>query len=131
MAWYAASLVMVLERARVHQNSFLVMEDICLVQAPDRRAALRKARDLGRNREDRGSGVTIWKGNTGAWKFRAVRQLIDCGASRPESGAEVSFAEWSVATRRNLRKLATGRTVRARCATSCDIYSRLAAPKEI
>jgi hypothetical protein len=118
--WYAAHVVMAHYLKSGPQRSFLVFENIFLLNARSWKEASAKAERLGREEAEvvgDCDGSLRVDGKPAVLRFAGVRQVVECDPpnERPADGDEVSYNELRFASARDVDKFANGRAVSMRC----------------
>lgn len=113
MNWYAAHLVMYVERKAKHQDRFPLWENIVLIRADTEDEAFAKAEQRGREDEGDDDGTFRWGDEPACWVFAGVRKLTLCqdAEKRPGDGTEISFTELEVGSTETIGKLLAGEAV--------------------
>lgn len=115
MNWYAAHTIVYFKRRKGLQNRFLVWENIVLVRADSFDEAYDKAEKLGREEAAIDDETQTIGGHPSRMVFAGVRKVTLCQdwETRPTDGSEVTYNELVVRSEAAVRRLATGKTVRA------------------
>jgi hypothetical protein len=117
MSWYAAHVVMVVERKDPGQKHVPFWENIILVKAASEAEAFDRAEKRAREDEGDEDGSFRWDGHPARWVFGGIRKLTLCtDASKwPGDGSEVSYLEFEAPTREALARYLQGKPVSLRC----------------
>jgi hypothetical protein len=118
VAWYAASLIYVFKFRTGKQKRFSAWEDVCLVEASSGAVAQRKAKRLGKAREDIDQAWAV-DGRPAKLVFAGVRKVLTIAdpissrsdADPPRHGTEVTFSTFTLKSKRDLDKLVSGKSV--------------------
>jgi len=112
---YAAHLVMAVRVADTAGGAIPVYENVVLIDAESDDAAMREACAIGRADVAEPDPSFRWDGRPARLEFVGVRKLMTCqprGLSHKiESGAELTYAQLSVRSEADLRKLVEGEPV--------------------
>jgi hypothetical protein len=113
MTWYAAHIILYVEKQRQPQNGFPVWENIVLIEAATEDEAFDKAETIGRRGEGDDDGSFRWEGEPAKWVFAGVRKLTTCEneESRPGDGTELTYLQLEVGSREALARLVEGESV--------------------
>jgi Domain of unknown function (DUF4288) len=113
MSWYAAHIVLYVEKKQQPQDRFPVWENIVLIEAATEDEAFDKAEAIGRDNEGDDDGSFRWAGEPARWVFAGVRKLTTCEneESRPGDGTELTFLQMEVGSREALERLVDSRPV--------------------
>ncbi len=115
MAWYTASAILAFEYKEGEQKSFPVWENSYLIEAKDEDEALEKAILIAKEEEGDDSGSLTVNGVAAKKVFMGIRKLISIvnlhDDDIPTNGAELSFSEYEVSNKSDLRNLAQGKEV--------------------
>ena len=114
MTWFVAHVVMSVRFKDGGQDRFPVWENIILIEARTESEAWEKA--IVRGKEDAGdsNNTFTWDGRAAEWIYSGIRKIVisDYLGARPESGTEVTYSEFEVATAEDLESLVAGRSVK-------------------
>ena len=113
MSWFAAHIVLFVERKQQSQDRFPVWENIVLIEAATEDEAFDKAETIGRRGEGDDDGSFRWDGEPARWVFVGVRKLTACETveRRPGDGTELTFLQMEVTSREALERLVESRPV--------------------
>ena len=113
MNWFAAHILLYVERKQQPQDRFPVWENIVLIEAATEDEAFDKAEAIGRCSEGDDDGSFRWDGEPARWVFAGVRKLTACetGERRPGDGTELTFLQMEVGSREALNSLVDSRPV--------------------
>ncbi len=113
MSWYAAHIVMYIRFQEPPQRDFRVWENIVLIEAPSRDAALEKAIRRGREDEGDSSGSLTWGGRPAEWVLGGVRKICECvdPDKTPGDGTEVSYLEFDLESLEQLERYVNSKSV--------------------
>ena len=113
MSWYAAHVVMMVERKERGQKHFPLWENIILLQAASEQEAFALAEKHGRGEEGDDDGTFRWDGHAARWVFAGVRKITACAdaSKKPGHGAEITYVEFEASSRENVAKFVEGKPV--------------------
>lgn len=119
MAWFCAHAIFYFELKDEPQDSYLVWENVYLVEAPTDEQALSEAERYARAEEEASSDTLTLNEKPCRYRFAGVRKLItvshigeaDEPDDLPTSGAEVTYSEFEVDTFDEVTRLAQGEFV--------------------
>ena len=113
MSWFAAHIVLYVERKQQPQDRFPVWENIVLIEAATEDEAFDKAEAIGRRSEGDDDGSFRWEGESARWVFAGVRKLTACETDerRPDDGTELTYLQMEVTSREALERLVESRPV--------------------
>ena len=113
MSWYAAHIILYVEKKQQPQDHFPVWENIVLIEAGTADEAFDKAEVVGRGDEGDDDGSFRWEGEPARWVFAGVRKLTTCEneESRPGDGTELTYIQMEVASREALARLVESESV--------------------
>jgi hypothetical protein len=105
--WYAAHVILYMEFTDGNQDHYPVWENIYLLNAETENAAFEKAEAIGRAYEEHPDESFRWLERPARWKFGGVRKLTRCVTpdERPDDGTEVTYLEYSVRCKDDLKRL--------------------------
>jgi hypothetical protein len=105
--WYAAHLLMYVNRKDAPPGPIPVWENIVLIRADSEESAHAKARERGKQDEGDDGGTFRWNGQPAEWVFAGVRKLTLCEdpEKRPGDGTEISYTEMELASEQAIRDL--------------------------
>lgn len=113
MPWYVAHAILMVRLKEGAQRDFPIWENAYLISAENDRIALEKAKL--RAQEDSGDAGGSFKcnGQLAGLEFVGIRKLILCEDSdlNPESGAEVTYSQFTANSEQEVQDLAQGKTV--------------------
>ena len=114
MSWYAAHVVMVVQRKSNRSKRFPVWENIVLIQADSEDEAFTKAAQHGRSEAGDDGGTFTWEGQPARWIFAGVRKITACAdvAKRPSDGTEITYNEFEFDSPELLEKYLAGGAIR-------------------
>jgi hypothetical protein len=106
MSWFAAHLILYVERKDHDQDCFPLWENIVLIEADSEEEAFAKAEQRGREDEDADDSLRLG-GKPARLVFAGVRKLTECqdADKRPGDGTEVSYIEMEVGSKKAIEKL--------------------------
>jgi hypothetical protein len=115
MNWYSAHIVMSVELKDGSQKRFPVWENVVLFRAKTEDQAFDKAERYGRSEEGDDGGSFRWSGSPARWVFAGVRKLTLCDlvGDRAEDGTELTYTEYELESRKDVKLLAAGKRVQA------------------
>jgi len=115
MNWYCAHIVMFVELKNTSQMRSPVWEKVVLIEANNEDEAFDKAERHGRSEEGDDGGTFEWEKSPASWVFAGVRKLTECDAvsGNSESGTELTYTEFELLSREDVKRLALGKPVRA------------------
>lgn len=101
---------MYIEYKRGRQVGFPILENIVLLRARSRREAMVQAKKRAKMDAGDHGGSLFWNGRPARWRFAGIRKLIECQDSNkaPTSGTEITYSEFYVRGRQQLRQLVRG-----------------------
>jgi hypothetical protein len=120
MSWYCAHAIFYFELRDEPQDSYLIWENVYLVEASSDEEALSKAEKYAKTEEASGSDTLTLNDKPCRYKLAGIRKLItvsyieeavDKPNDVPVSGAEVTYSELEVDTLDEVMKLAKGEMV--------------------
>ncbi|MEX2140627.1 MAG: DUF4288 domain-containing protein [Pirellulales bacterium] len=116
MTWYAAHIVMFVELKEPRQERFPVWENVVAFRANSEDEAFEKAERYGRAEEGDDGGSFRWGKSPARWVFAGVRKLTECESlgDRLEDGTELTYTEFELQSREDVKRLASGKPVQAR-----------------
>lgn len=112
--WFSASLLVSIETNN-EDGPYTVYENIVLVEARSREEGMQRALQFGSEEEVDDPSLTL-NGSKAEYKFIGVRKLIlinnlSClnpESSLPTAGTEISYSRYTLETKDDLLKLASG-----------------------
>jgi hypothetical protein len=134
MTWYSAHIVMFVELKDQDQKRFPVWENVVLIHAQTEEVAFEKAERFGRAEEGDDEGSFRWAKSPARWVFAGVRKLTECQmvTDRPEDGTELTYTEFELDSREDVKRVASGKPAQARfneCYRPAEAKSRSAEGK--
>lgn len=120
MAWYCAHAIFYFELKDEPQDSYVMWENVYLVEASTDDEARTKAEEYAKTEEADSSDTLTLNDKPCRYKFAGIRKLItvsyiekapDKPDDVPVSGAEVTYSEFEVDTLEEVLKLARGEFV--------------------
>jgi hypothetical protein len=111
MPWYVAHAIMWVRFNDGHQDKYPVWENLLLFEAPSDNVAHQKAQQRAREDEGDSKGTLRWEGRPATWCYAGIRKLVRCQDDIPQSGTELTYSRYEVATEEALARLANGRPV--------------------
>jgi hypothetical protein len=120
--WYAAHLLMYVQRKAGNAGKCRIWENIVLIKAASEEEAFARAEQRGKQEEGDDDGSFRWAGKPARWLFAGVRKLTLCedAEKRPGDGTEVSYTEMEVGSEQAVWKLLEGKSVAVRL---CDVFA--------
>jgi hypothetical protein len=115
MNWYCAHIVMFVELKAAPQKRFPVWENVILFEARNEEDAFEQAERHGRAEAGDDGGTFEWGESPARWVFAGVRKLTECDTPSPgfASGTELTYTEFEVGSRDDVKRLASGKPVKA------------------
>lgn len=114
--WYCAHAIFYFKTD--NQESYLIHENVYLINAKDEEIALSEAEKIARDNEDLNEGGHLeLNGNKATYLFAGIRKLIaietnsDTAKGKINSGIEVTYSEMEVDTLDEVNSLANGEFV--------------------
>jgi hypothetical protein len=117
MSWYCAHAIFYFELKEESQDSYLIWENVYLVEAPSDDEARSKAEKYARANEESSGDDLKLNDKPCRYRFAGIRKLITVSYieeaptkpdDAPVSGAEVTYSEFEVDTLHQVMKLAKG-----------------------
>jgi hypothetical protein len=115
MSWYCAHIVMLVELKNATQERFPVWENVILIEAKNEEVAFDMAERHGRAEEGDDGETFEWEQSPARWVFAGVRKLtqFDTLSGSFDSGVELTYTEFEVGSREEVKQLASGKPVQA------------------
>jgi hypothetical protein len=120
MTWFAASVLFAFDNLKGPQRRWYVWEDVVLIEASSRKEVMAKARAYGKA-TTRSDDALNMGGHLATMRFVGVRKVltisnpthmdIDQSDHPPVDGTEITFTEFLVESRGDLKKLIDGKEV--------------------
>lgn len=119
MTWYVASVIMSIRLKKGKQSKIPVFENFFLVSGKTREQAAKKAEKIAKLEAEAQSDGLSLNDKPAIMKFDGIRKLVsvanpvpmELDKERPDDGTELSYNEYIVVNKRDLKKLATGKQV--------------------
>lgn len=127
MAWYTASIIISCRLKKGKQKVFPVYENFTLLEASSPKEAFKKANQYAKKYVKIGDHLEL-NGKPAYWKFEGIRKMIELrdhfseelDVERPENGVEVSYSYLEVNSKKKLKELASGESVKLRYVDAGD-----------
>lgn len=121
MTWYVASIIMSVKTKQAEQREIPVYENFVLIEGRSQEEALQKAIRIGKKDEEYNSDMTL-DNQPAKMSFEGIRKLInisnpeplDLDNDRPDTGTELSYSQYLVRSKNQLKKLVDGKQVTIR-----------------
>jgi hypothetical protein len=106
---------MFVELKTASQKRFPVWENVVLIQAKNEEKAFEQAERHGRAEEGDDGGTFEWGESPARWIFAGVRKLTECDrvSISLASGTELTYTEFEVDSRDDVKRLASSKPVKA------------------
>jgi len=112
--WFAAHVIMYFKFKDGNQDTYPVLENVFLVEAPSAEEGAEKAAQYGRADEGDSRGSLTWGDRPATLTYAGIRKLVQVGCSdddKPTDGVEVTYSEMNVKDAQTFAKLVEGKPV--------------------
>ncbi|QBH96366.1 DUF4288 domain-containing protein [Limnobaculum zhutongyuii] len=122
MTWYVASTIMSVRKRKEKQKNIPVYENFLLIEGESEEYAIKKAQEIAEREANISSDGLFLDDKAAYMVFEGIRKLItisnpvsiDSDSMPPINGTELTYSEYLVKNRTQMKNLVQGRPVKLR-----------------